>query len=79
MMHLRVYSRLQIETELCLDSITTTEEACEGEYLKIKCKRPYHVEIKEAAYGVWSNSNKCGAKYDEYGDCIAPNSMEVRL
>ena len=53
-------------------------EACEhsGIPLSMDCGDNV-INIKHAAYGVYSNDNSCGFSYD--GDCFSETSLEVRL
>ena len=55
-----------------------TAEACEhsGVPLSINCGEDL-IDIKHAAYGVYSNDNTCGRSYD--GFCISESSLQVKL
>ena len=58
------------------DILVHTKEACENQRITIECGWGEHVEIKHAAYGVYSNGNSCGYKHKE--KCVAENSVEVK-
>ena len=53
-----------------------TAEACEhsGIPISINCGEEM-INIKHAAYGVYSNENTCGLSYG--GDCISETSLQV--
>mgnify|MGYP007047489796 CR=1 FL=1 len=53
-----------------------TAEACEhsGIPLSMDCGDNV-INIKHAAYGVYSNDNTCGRFYD--GDCLSETSLQV--
>ena len=54
-----------------------TGEACEhsGVPLTIDCGEKV-IDIKHAAYGVYSNDNSCGLSYG--GDCLSSTSLQVQ-
>ena len=54
--------------------IPTIAEACERSSLSIDCGEEL-INIKHAAYGVYSNENTCGLSHD--GDCNSATSLKV--
>ncbi|XP_063691539.1 SCO-spondin-like [Bolinopsis microptera] len=62
--------------QACAGSGTRTAEACEhsGIPISINCGDEM-INIKHAAYGVYSNENTCGLSYG--GDCISETSLQA--